>query len=131
MASNYEFAPDSVVIGALLAFLCASVCLLGGLGLKSWEGGRWRSYGKSLPVAVGALVLTAVLLPQFGLGEAWNLSAVSQSNGYLVSFLSYARAGLQGDKPQGYTAQKTEEILSAYEEDSRIRSPAIRMSLRS
>ena len=118
VASNYEFTPDSVVIGALLAFLCASVCLLGGLGLKSWEGSRWRSYGKSLPVAVGALVLTAVLLPQFGLGEAWNLSAVSQSNGYLVSFLSYARAGLQGDKPQGYTAQKTEEILSAYEEDS-------------
>lgn len=118
VASNYEFTPDSVVIGALLAFLCASVCLLSGLGLKSWEGSRWRSYGKSLPVAVGALVLTAVLLPQFGLGEAWNLSAVSQSNGYLVSFLSYARAGLQGDKPQGYTAQKTEEILSAYESDS-------------
>ena len=37
MASNYEFTPDSVVIGALLAFLCASVCLLGGLGLSPSE----------------------------------------------------------------------------------------------
>ena len=118
VASNYEFVPDSLMIGALLAFLCTGICLIGGLGLKSWEGSRWRSYGKSFPVAVGTLVLTLVLLPQFGLGEAWNLSAVSQSNGYPVSFLSYARAGLQSDKPQGYTAQKTEEILSAYEDDS-------------
>lgn len=110
VVGNYDFRIETVTAAAVLAALAVSVCLFASLGRCCWKR-SWKRESCTLAGVVAAVVVFCLGIPAFGLNQAWNISDVSEKYGYLLSFFSYAKAGLGDGKPDNYTAELADSIL--------------------
>ncbi|MCD7818082.1 MAG: LTA synthase family protein [Lachnospiraceae bacterium] len=112
VVAQYDFSPDATVLTVLASMAALCLCLFFALGVKSWHYNRGRAVS-AVVIAVAAGAAFLVGIPEYGMSQAWKISSVSESYGYLLSFVSYAKAGMSSGKPDGYSADTAESILKS------------------
>lgn len=100
------------MIAVALAGAVTCVAAFAALGRCCWSW-NWRRECCGLAGAVAAALIFGLAIPPFDLGQAWNLSGMSQQYGYLLSFSTCAKASLSHGKPQGYSRQQVDGILGS------------------
>jgi phosphoglycerol transferase MdoB-like AlkP superfamily enzyme len=114
---NYTLTIDNECIAVIAITVAVSMCVISAFGMNHW---KWNKV--TLPSGIGTgvalIAVVCVMMPAYGTGQAWDISSVTERNGYMASFVAYTVAGLKSDKPDGYSVDYVNEILSETAEEA-------------
>lgn len=109
---NYTYQIDNTI--CYLIFL--EICIICYLRLYDSKREKKRVVQSASVMCVAIFVGIFVYSPGVGL---WDPISAVKEFGYLSSFVEYAKRDLKYKKPKGYSPQKVEDILNAYNDEQK------------
>ena len=107
-----QFRPEAVTVAAVLAGAALSVGFFSPRWADAAGRGSGSGRGCGLAAVAAAALAFGLFLPSYDINQAWDISSVTGRYGYLLSFASYAKAGVGDGKPEGYSAELADAVLA-------------------